>query len=382
MKISRWKILKALKKRYVLLIIMILGTLPLIIAGVWFVCRVIQLNMHGRNIYLILDLDDNWWKYAIIGVIWLLMTYSFIFIVEWGLVWDVLLLPLKRLSDVSANTMIYPEKTDTFDRKYPSEYWIGINCLEKHNLLPLFVSKEFGAIPQGDKYNIIYLKHSKLIVKVDVMEGECEETFSEIPFMSPPIIPRYSKEELIAMTKTHRLPSLVLLIYCIAGFAALLIWGIYSSRNYLYWYRMEVGRCIGIWATFIVLEILLVFLFRKKDRGYLWDVHCREIGVTEVIPIEIIYGKKFLCRVDKKIKDQTRGIELEVTKGTHKSESFLLYQEISEYWNCFQMCASYHHRYRGPLFEPGKQKLKAVRIYYLKHSKIVVDMDVVEECST
>ena len=74
---------------------------------------------------------------------------------------------------------------------------------------------------------------------------------------------------------------------------------------------------------------------------------------------------------------------MEVTEGTHKSESYLLYQEISEYWNCFPMCASYeHYRARGPLFEPGKQKLKAVRIYYLKHSKIVVDMDVVEESST
>lgn len=379
MKISRWKIFKALKERFVLVIIMSLGSLPIIIAGIWFICRVIQLDMQGKNIYRLLDLNDNWWIHACISVIWILMTYAYIFVVEWGLILDVLFLPMKRLSDVSANTIIYLGKTDTFDRKYASLYWINIGGEGENNLLQLLVSKEFGAIPKGDKYNIIYLKHSKLVVKVEVMEGGREETPREIPIMDPPITPRYSKEDLIAMTKTHRLPSLVLLIYCIAGFVVLGIWGINSFGKFMYWYRMEIERCIGIWFFLIVLELFLVFLFRRIDRGYLLDLHSREICVTDVLPIETIYGKKFLCHVDKKIKDQTSGIELEVTEGTHKSENFLLYREISKYWNCFPMCASYHHRYRGPRFKSGEQKLKAVRLYYLKHSKIVVDMDVVED---
>ena len=69
MNISRWKILKALKERFGWVIIMSLGSLPIIIAGIWFVCRVIQLDMQGKNIYRILDLNDNWWRYAYISVI-------------------------------------------------------------------------------------------------------------------------------------------------------------------------------------------------------------------------------------------------------------------------------------------------------------------------
>lgn len=201
----------------------------------------------------------------------------------------------------------------------------------------------------------------------------------DILFMDPPIIPRYSKDELVAMTQTHRFFSLGLLIYCIAGFVAMVIWGIHSFKNFIYWYRTEIGRCIIVWIFVIALEMLFVFLFCKKDRGYLWDLYCREICVTDELPIEIIYGKTILFHIDKKIlHDKISGVELEVTEGTQNGEVFLLYREISKYWNCFPTNVSYPIRYRGPRFEPGEQKLRIVRLYYLKHSKIVVDMDVVE----
>lgn len=51
---------------------------------------------------------------------------------------------------------------------------------------------------------------------------------------------------------------------------------------------------------------------------------------------------------------------------------------FSEYWNCFPMCAYLHRNFIGKRFEPGEHKLEAVRIYYLKHSGIVVKMDVKE----
>ena len=56
-----------------------------------------------------------------------------------------------------------------------------------------------------------------------------------------------------------------------------------------------------------------------------------------------------------------------------------LYKENSEYWNCFPMCAGYPHRYHGERFQPGEKNIKAVRLYFLKNSRIIVKLDVLTE---
>ncbi len=363
MKISRWKLIKALKLRLLIALACKCCYLPIIGAGVWAIIKIIQMVVQERNLNYILNLDHNWWIYIFLGVTWLIAIYFYL-VMEKGLLLDILFLPVEKQTEVLGSTIIYPAKTDTYDKDYASEYWVEINRGKKIKSLRLFVSKELIEIPKGTKYNLYYLKYSKLIVDVEVLEGGRKKgaQVAEIPLMDPPIIPQYSKEELREITKIHRAPLVGLLCYCVAGLVGLAVWGIGSWEKFFCW---------------LALEILFIALFCKKDRGYLRDMHCKEICVTEVIPIKNIYGKKFWYRVDKKMRDRIRGIELEVTDGMHKKERFLLYRGISTYWNCFPMCASLPPRFKDK-FKPGKQKMKAVRLYYLKHSKVVVKVDVVD----
>ncbi len=378
MKISRWKVINALKSRLLISLVSYCCFLPIIGAGILAIIRMIQMAMQGRSINYILNFDHNWWIYIFLAVTWLGAIY-FCLMTEKGLLFDVLFLPLEKQTEVPGGTIIYPAKTDTWNKDYASEYWIEINRRKKIKPLRLFLSKELVEIPKGIKYNFYYLKYSKLIVNVEVLEGGRKEGEQavEIPVMDPPVIPQYSKEEFRGITKTHRMPLTGLFCFCVAGLVGLALWGICSWQYFSYWYQREIGRCITIWIFLFALEIIFVALFHKKDRGYFRDMHCKEICVTEVIPIKNIYGKKFWYLVDIKIRDRIRGIELEVTDGMHKKDRFLLYRGVSTYWDCFPMCASLPPRFRDR-FTPGKHKMKAVRLYYLKHSKVVVKMDVVD----
>lgn len=127
-------------------------------------------------------------------------------------------------------------------------------------------------------------------------------------------------------------------------------------------------------------EVAFVIVFIFVDRGYFIDRYNRQIEVTEPIAIEDIYGKGFLIE-GKKMRDTIVGVRLQVVDGTHKNKTYRLYKENSEYWNCFSMCAHYPSRYYRYCvrFQQGEFKLKAVRLYYLKKSRIVVKMDVIEK---
>ncbi|MBQ6695282.1 MAG: hypothetical protein IJN16_01110 [Lachnospiraceae bacterium] len=378
MKISRWMLIKALRTRILTALFYSFGTLPLIGAGVWFFYKVIEKGMKRRNFFRALELDENWWVLLLLGVMWLLLIWFHYLLVERGLLLDILWQPVKKLPEVSREAIQFPAKTDIYDWNYASAYWVQMRSGKEEKPLALYVSKELGGFPKGTRYNIYYLKHSKTIVKVEVLEGVKTPQPKEEIWMDPPIIPQYSKDELKKMTKMHRWRPKVLLLYCIAGAIALMVWGIYSWQNFVYWYLWERGRCVGIWITFLLLEVLFIVMFRRVDRGCFRDMHSGEICVTEVIPITDIYGKRFWNDIDRNFRDRIRGIELEVTDGTHKDERFLLYKEFSEYWNCFPMCAYLHRHFIGKRFEPGEHKLEAVRIYYLRHSGIVVKMDVKE----
>ncbi len=130
-----------------------------------------------------------------------------------------------------------------------------------------------------------------------------------------------------------------------------------------------------IWIFLSLLEIFFVIQFLRLDRGYFGDMYHREICVTEVIPITRIYGRKFIADI-KNGTDRITGIELEVKNDLAKRVRFLLFKDVSEYWNCFPTYANMHWRFRGT-FEPGEHKLQAVRLYYLKYSRIVVKVDVI-----
>lgn len=324
MKLNRWKLIMALKSRLLFLLACWCWMIPVIGAGVRAVIKIIQMIRQGRNLNYLLDLEHNWWIYIFFVVTWLGVICLFR-LTEKELLADLLFLNVEKQTDVPGGALIYPAKTDTYDKDYASEYCVKINRGKKLKPLLLYVNKKVTDIPKGAKYNLYYLKYSKLIVDVEVLEGgtKKETQVAKIPLMDPPVIPEYSKKELLEITKTYLVP------------------------------------------------------FFGKMGCYIHDLYCREICATEVIPIHNIYGKKFRCCVDLKMRDNIKGIKLEVTDGIHKKERFLLDRSISTYWNCFPMCASLPPRFRGE-FRRGEKKMKAVRLYYLKHSRVVVKMDVLE----
>ncbi len=211
------------------------------------------------------------------------------------------------------------------------------------------------------------------------VEAEKKPSIKKEIHMSSPVIPQYTTTELKEKTKIHTWRPKVALATCIGGLIPLLIWGINSSENYVYWYVVERERCIGIWFILLLLELYLIALFCWLDKGCFYDIISKKICVTEAIPITDIYGEKILLSdMEGMIKRRIRGIRLKVTDGIHKKKKFLLYENISEYWNCFPLCLRTPiPRHQHDLkYRPGEHKLEAVRIYYLKHSGIVVKLEV------
>ncbi len=175
--------------------------------------------------------------------------------------------------------------------------------------------------------------------------------------MDEPVIPRYDREKIKIITRHQAWRSNVMAVLSIVGGLNLLI-------------------CRTPLSLFCEVAFVIVFIF--VDRGYFIDRYNRQIEVTEPIAIEDIYGKGFLFE-GKKIRDTIIGVRLQVVDGIHKNKTYRLYKENLEYWNCFPMCAGYPHRYHGERFQPSEKNIKAVRLYFLKNSRIIVKLDVLTE---
>lgn len=343
--------------------------------GKVFILKIADKIRGRQDISRALDLKDNLPVYLILLAVWLFAIYINYRLVERKLMVDLLFMPVEKVSKVTGSKIKYPVKTDIYDWHYAGEYQIEVMD-EKGKTLNLYVNKDIKAMPKGTLYNIFYLKNSRLIVDIEVLESKKKDEIEKEMNLNlcPAQIPKYTKDELKELTKTHRLPVMAMFVYCIIGMAAIVTWGIYSYQEYFYWYVLETHRCAAIWILFAGMETAFILMFRKLDRGYIKDMRHTEICVTEGILAENIYGRKFIYRVDRRFKDKIRAVEFEVIKGKSKNERFLMYTQVSEYWNCLPMCTRLPAKFTGR-FEKGDCKINAVRLYYLKNSKIVVKVD-------
>lgn len=373
--IGRLKLIKALWKQLLLSVFWLLFALLWIGVAAVLVFRVVDLAIDGRNILWLLDLDDNWLILILFAISWCMIVYTS-FYAEGGYILDVLLLRIEKRSGVSRNDVIFPFSTDTSNYRYAEVFPVQIGRKEPLNLL---VNRKLTTIPYGTEYDIFYLKRSRVIVHAEVLEGFKPPEKNQMILMDEPVIPKYSKVELKAMTKPHHWRPIGLFFYCLAGFGALVAWAIHTLRDPVYWYIREAPRAIRGLVFFTLLEVFLICIFRHWERGYFPDLHRGDIAVSEVIPVSDIYGRKFIWKLNT-----ITGVQLEVTNGTHKRERFLLYTNISEYWNCFPMnILNLPRRRYGGIghfkFEAGQHRLKAVRLYYLKRSRIVVKVEIIKE---
>ncbi len=375
MQISRLTLIKALWKRLLLSVFWLLFALLWIGVAAFFVFRVVDLAIDGRNIVWLLDLDDNWLIWILFAASWCMIVYTS-FYAEGGYLLDVLLLRIKKRSGVSRNDVIFPFATDTSNYHYAEVFPVQIGRKEP---LHLFVNRRVTAIPYGTEYDIFYLRRSRVIVRAEVLDGFKPPEKQQIILMDDPVVPQYSKDELKAITKPHRWRPIGLFVYRVAGLGALVAWLIHTLRDPVYWYMRETPRAIGGLVFFALLELLLIYIFKFWERGYFLDLYRKEVCASEVIPISDIYGRKFIWKMNS-----ISGVELEVTDGTYKRERFLLYTNISEYWNCFPMnILNLPRRRFGGIahfnFTRGEHKLKAVRLYYLRNSRIVLKVDAMTE---
>lgn len=353
MKISRWKLVKALGVRilgstlYFTLMWGVLGVVSLLIY------RTVEIGMTGGNVLKFIK--DMW------IVFFVLISYGVLSIrysgeVQKGFLLDIILGRVERVLDIYSNTMELHSTYSIFDRRYAKEYWIEIQKTKRNEALKLYVNKNISVLPKGQKYNLYYLKGSKTLVNAEVF-GEKKVAVKEEIRMDEPVIPRYDREKIKIITRHQAWRSNVMAVLSIVGGLNLLI-------------------CRTPLSLFCEVAFVIVFIF--VDRGYFIDRYNRQIEVTEPIAVEDIYGKGFLFE-GKKIRDKIIGVRLQVVDGIHKNKTYRLYKENSEYWNCFPMCAGYLHRYHGERFQPGEKNIKAVRLYFLKNSRIIVKLDVLTE---
>ncbi len=258
---------------------------------------------------------------------------------------------------------------------------------ERNQPLRLQVFHKLVTKPEADYYKIYYLKYTKTVIGFEAVglhkktyktwvqiKNErkrkrskkaveaTKETFS---------IPKYDTNTLWDMTKHHAWRPALWIMYNVAVLATLICFLIYVGGKSENWYVISSKRELIAIISIAGLEIACLVIYVKGFKGYFLDILTRKVSATTVLPFETIKSKK--CIYD--MHGNVIGLILSLDVGTEQPKRLIVYNNVSQYWNGFEMHPKYSHRHVRYL--PDDYNICSVRFYYLKSSKIVVKMDVV-----
>lgn len=379
-KISRWRIIYAIFGE-IITSLWLKILLPVSFLG--FVFAVDKIIEGRRNISIIFS--------AIV-----LLTTTILF---WGAVWrkwyliDIILMNIQETSLLPASEIELGDAIPGFARSI-----IGYDIIigkERNAPLRLQVFHKLVTRPVADYYKIYYLKYTRTVVgfePVTVQENstgkssiykrkslaqiknERKQKRSKKAVEAPKevfAISQYDTNTLWNMTKHHAWRPALMIIYNVVTIAVLTFFLIYAGGKSENWYPIAGQRNLIIIISLVIAEIIWLLIYVKGFKGYFLDILGRKISATTVLPFEKVKSKK--CIYD--LKGKVIGLILELEVGTEQPQRVIMYNSVSEYGDGFEMHPRYSHRQLR--YVPNDYNISSVRFYYLKHSKIVVKMDVV-----
>lgn len=373
MKVSRWKIIYATFGEIItslFLKIMIIVILYMIVLG-------IDKIIHIRGSV----------KISYIGGIIVLLIGAILFIgASWGKCYllDIILMNVQETSLLPASELEYGDAIPGFAWSF-----IGYDLIigkGRNQPLRLQVFHKLVTEPEADYYKIYYLKYTKTVIGFEAVglhkktyktwvqiKNErkrkrskkaveaTKETFS---------IPKYDTNTLWDMTKHHAWRPALWIMYNVVAFVGMVSYLLYVVGKCGNGHVITSRELSGI-IMLAGLEIACLTIYLKGFKGYFLDILTRKVSATTVLPFETIKSKK--CIYD--MHGNVIGLIVLLDVGTEQPQRLIVYNNVSQYWNGFEMHPRYSHRHVRYL--PDDYNIGSVRFYYLKHSKIVVKMDVV-----
>lgn len=243
----------------------------------------------------------------------------------------------------------------------------ALNCPQELNFY-----KNLGEVPESGKAKFYYLKRSKIVI--EILSDVTEITVDNVCFegRKEPVIPLLCRRQIWHIFRKHHFRPFFFTGLILAGVAGMLGFIIYARSEYVYWFIWESSRFWGIIAFFIVILSVFVWLYRKNYKGYWADMLRGEIQATEVIPYNKIVCAKYVNVAQEKVC----AVGIRVNTDIYKNNLFVIYNNVSKYWNCFTVDLECF--YKGIKYQSGNYEFQAVRFYYLKNSKLVVGVEVIE----
>lgn len=373
MKISRWKIIYATFGEIItslFLKIMLPVIFYMIILGI---NKIIKVRGNVEFIH-------------IMGIILLLIGAILIIGASWGKCYllDIILMNVQETSLLPASELEYGDAIPGFAWSFIGyDLIIGKN---RNNPLRLQVFHKLVTKPAADYYKIYYLKYTKTVIGFECvgLQEKTTKTWVEIKnerkrkcskkAMEAPketfSIPKYDTNTLWDMTKHHAWRPAIWLMYNVVVFVGMVSYLLYVVGKCGNGHVITSRELSGI-IMLAGLEIACLVIYVKGFKGYFLDILTQKVSATTVLPFETIKSKK--CIYD--MHGNIIGLILLLDVGTEQPKRLIVYNNVSQCWNAFEMHPRYSHQHVRYL--PDDYNICSVRLYYLKSSKIVVKMDVV-----
>ncbi len=315
---------------------------------------------------------------------------------KWYLM-DILLMNVQETSLLPVSEIEYGEVIPGFARSI-----IGYEIIigkERNASLRLRVFHKLVTKPVADYYKIYYLKYTRTVVGFETVTLQVEssdkskinkrKSLAQIKNERKRLrskkaveakkeecitIPKYDRNTIWNLTKHHAWRPALIIMYNIVTILAIIFFSLYAVRTGESWYHIASQRYIKIVLCLLVIEIIWLVVYCKGFKGYFLDMLIPQIAATTMLPVEKVTSKK--CIYD--FSGNVIGLILVIEVGMEQPQRLIIYNNVSEYWNGFDMHPKYSHRQIR--YVPREYDIESVRLYYLKNSKLVVKMETSSCC--
>lgn len=315
---------------------------------------------------------------------------------KWYLL-DILLMKVQETSLLPASEIEYGEAIPGFARSI-----IGYEMIigkERNASLRLQVFHKLVTKPVADYYKIYYLKYTRTVVGFDTVTLQVESSEKskinkrkslaqiknerkrlrskkvvEVKKEEGITIPKYDRNTIWNLTKHHAWRPALIIMYNIVTILAIIFFSLHAVKTGESWYPVASQKYIKVVLCLLVIEIIWLVVYFKGFKGYFLDMLIPQIATTTMLPVEKVTSKK--CIYD--FSGNVIGLILVIEVGMEQPQRLIIYNNVSEYWNGFDMHPKYSHRQIR--YVPREYDIESVRLYYLKNSKLVVKMETSSCC--
>ncbi len=372
MKVSRWKIIYAIFGEIIASLFSKMMLPVILYAIIMDINKIIQVRGN-------VDIID------IMGFILLLIGAFLLIGALWGkgYLLDIILMNVQETSLLPASELEYGDVIPGFAWSF-----IGYDLIvgkDRNNPLRLQVFHKLVTKPVADYYKIYYLKYTKTVIGFEAVGLQEKTTKTWVQIKNERkrkrskkaveasketfSIPKYDTNTLWNMTKHHAWRPALWIMYNVVAFVGMESYLLYVVGKCGNGHVITSRELSGI-IMLAGLEIACLVVYIKGFKGYFLDILSRKVSATTVLPFETIKSKKCIYDMHGKVI----GLILLLDVGTEQPQRLIVYNNVSQYWNGFEMHPRYSHRHVRYL--PDDYNICSVRFYYLKSSKIVVKMDV------